>query len=106
MFAVIKTGGKQYKVQEGQKISVEKLNTQEGKEVILETLLIEKDKKTYIQNNLKKCFTKAKVLEHKKQKKIIVFKKKQRKNYRRKIGHRQNITRIEITHINLYNYNN
>ena len=90
MFAIIKTGGKQYKVAKSDKIKVEKLDAEEGSSIDCEVLYAEGGKKTTV---------KAKILEHIKAPKIIVFKKKRRQNYRRKQGHRQNLSVIEITDI-------
>tara|TARA_B100001765_G_C19403461_1_gene293379 strand:+ start:339 stop:719 length:381 start_codon:yes stop_codon:yes gene_type:complete len=101
MFAVVKTGGKQYKIKENDIILVEKLSGKEGTSINLnEILLISNEKETKIGTPLLKGFdVKAKVLEQKKSKKIIVFKKKRRKNYKKKSGHRQNLTAIKIIKI-------
>lgn len=101
MLAVIKTGGKQYLVKPGDKIKVEKLDVEDGKEVIFsEVLLCEKNKKVEIGNPLVKDATvKAKVLKHGKGDKLIIFKYKPKKRYKRKIGHRQQFTEIEILEI-------
>jgi len=90
MFAIIKTGGKQYKVAPNDKIKIEKLDAEEGASIDMEVLYGEDGKKATV---------KAKILEHKKAPKIIIFKKKRRQNYRRKNGHRQQQTVIEITDI-------
>jgi len=102
MFAVIKTGGKQYVVKPGDKIKVEKLDATEGKEVTLsEVLLLSDDKKTDIGlPMLKDATVKAKVIGQGKGKKLIIFKYKPKKRYKRKVGHRQPFTEIEITSIN------
>jgi len=100
MFAVIKTGGKQYVVQPGDKIKVEKLETKEGETIsIPDVLLVSDDKKTEVGTPLVKAEVEAKVLKHGKGKKVIVFKYKSKKRYSRKIGHRQPYTEIEITGI-------
>ena len=101
MFAVVKTGGKQYKIKENDIILVEKLPSKEGESINLnEILLISNKKETKIGTPLLKGFNiKAKVLEQKKAKKIIIFKKKRRKNYKKKLGHRQNLTVIKIIKI-------
>ena len=101
MLAVIKTGGKQYLVQPGDKIKVEKLDTEEGKEVSFsEVLLLEKNKKIEIGMPLvKDAKVTAKVLKHGKGEKLIIFKYKPKKRYKRKIGHRQIFTEIEILEI-------
>jgi len=101
MLAVIKTGGKQYLVQPGDKIKVEKLEKKEGEEFSFsDVLLVEKNKKVEIGNPIvKEAKVQAKVLSHGKRDKIIVFKYKPKKRYSRKIGHRQPYTEIEITGI-------
>ena len=101
MFAVIKTGGKQYKVKAGDKIQVEKLDVKEGGKIDLdEVLFIGDEKSSTIGTPLVKGATvAAKVLEHKRADKITVFKKKRRQNYRRKKGHKQHLTVIEITDV-------
>jgi len=98
MFAVIKTGGKQYLVSPGDKIKVEKLEADEGKEITFDqVLLVEKGKSVEIGNPLVKGVkVKAKVLKQDKAKKIIVFKYKAKKRYQKKMGHRQPFTEVEI----------
>lgn len=102
MLAVIKTGGKQYLVQPGDKIKVEKLAQKEGAEISFsEVLLVEKNKKLEIGNpKVKEAKVEAKILKHGKGDKLIIFKYKAKKRYKRKIGHRQPYTEIEITRIN------
>jgi len=102
MYAVIKTGGKQYKVQEGDIIRVEKLDVEEGSVVKFEEVLAVSD-----DNGLKVgtpvvegAVVEANVLGQGKGKKIIVFKYKPKKNYRKKQGHRQPYTKVQITKIN------
>ena len=92
MYAIIKTGGKQYMVEQGNKLKVEKLNVAEGDAVDLEVVAVSEN------GQLKTGAGKvtAKVLSHGKDKKIIVFKYKAKKDYRRKKGHRQPFTEIEI----------
>ena len=98
MLAIIKTGGKQYLVLPGDKIKVEKLEIEEGKETTFpEVLLLEKSKKIEIGAPLVKgAKVKAKVLRHAKGDKLIIFKYKSKKRYKRKIGHRQQFTEVEI----------
>lgn len=98
MFAVVKTGGKQYRVAEGDVIKVEKLDGEAGKNVTLdEVLMIGDDKGVKVgEPLLKGANVTAEVLEQKKDKKITVFKKKRRHNYRRKKGHRQEITVLRV----------
>ncbi len=101
MFAVIKTGGKQYKVQEGDILNVEKLNMNKDKKVTFDkVLLVEDEGKTLIGTPfVENALVKAEVVENFKDKKIIVFKKKRRKQYGRTRGHRQELTRIKIEEI-------
>jgi len=104
MLAVIKTGGKQYLVSPGDKIKVEKIDEVEGKEITFgEVLLYDKDgdgKKVDIGDPLvKDAKVTAKVLNHGKGTKLIIFKYKPKKRYKRKIGHRQTFTEVEILEI-------
>lgn len=105
MFAILETGGKQYKVQEGDVIEVELINKnmitkQNG--VTFNTVLLIKNKDLVIgQPYVKDGIIKAKLLEEFKAPKIIVFKKKAKKGYKRKRGHRQNLHRIMIEKIEL-----
>ena len=102
MFAVIKTGGKQYKVAENDVIIVERLNAEAGSTVELADVLMlgetGKAAKTASADLLKAAVF-AEVIEQSRAEKIIVFKKKRRHNYRRKAGHRQNQTVLRITGI-------
>jgi len=101
MFAVIKTGGKQYKVQEGDVLNVEKLNMEKEKKVTFDkVLLIEGEGKTLIGTPfVENALVRAEVIENFKDKKVLIFKKKRRKQYRRTRGHRQELTRIKIEEI-------
>tara|TARA_R110001592_G_scaffold16881_7_gene71524 strand:+ start:49408 stop:49722 length:315 start_codon:yes stop_codon:yes gene_type:complete len=101
MFAVIKTGGKQYKVQKDDKLLVEKLEGAEGDKVTLdEVLMVADGKKSTIGEPLIKGATvEATVVAQTRGPKITIFKKKRRQNYRRKKGHRQDLTMIQITNI-------
>ena len=101
MFAVIRTGGKQFRVQVGDILDVEKLDLEEGKKVTFnDVLLIEDDKNTLIGNPVvEKAHVVGEVMENFKDKKILVFKKKKRKQYRKTTGHRQLLTRVKIEKI-------
>ncbi|MBU2101198.1 50S ribosomal protein L21 [Patescibacteria group bacterium] len=101
MFAVIETGSKQYRVAVGQKIKVEKLETEEsGMYVFDKVLLIDDEKDTKIGTPyIDKATVEAKVLGDKRAKKIIIFKYRPKKRYRKKAGHRQPYTELEITKI-------
>lgn len=97
MYAIIKTGGKQYRVTSGDVIKIEKIAGEEGKEVIFNEVLALGDK---IGNPLVQgASVKATVLKQAKDAKVIIFKKKRRQNYRRKNGHRQNVTLVKITDV-------
>ena len=101
MLAVIKTGGKQYKVSPKDKIKVEKLDVEEGKEVVFsEVLLVEKSDKVEIGNPLVKgAKVVGKVLKQDKAKKITILKYKPKTRERKKMGHRQPYTELEILSI-------
>ena len=97
MIAIIKTGGKQYLVQPGDKIKVEKIDKKEGEEISFsDVLLVEKDKKVEIGTPLVKAEVSAKIISHGKADKIVIYKYKPKKRESRKIGHRQPYTEIEI----------
>ena len=102
MYAIIESCGKQYKVTEGDVVFFEKLDAEEGKKVTFENVILvsEEDGKVQIGNPyVKGIKVEGKVVSHGKAKKIIVFKYKAKKNYRRKQGHRQPYTKVEITGI-------
>lgn len=101
MFAVIKTGGKQYKVQKDDKILVEKLEGNEGDKITLGEVLMIADGKTSKIGApvVAGAVVEATVLAQTRGPKITIFKKKRRQNYRRKNGHRQDLTMVQITNI-------
>ena len=101
MLAVIKTGGKQYIVSPGDKIKIEKINKKENSEVAFnEVLLLEKGKKIEIGTpTIKGAKVIGKVLSQGKGKKVIIFKYKSKKRYKKKKGHRQPFTEVEIIKI-------
>ncbi len=103
MFAVIKTGGKQYKVQQGDVLQVEKLGLEKDKTITFEeVILIEDGKKTLIGTPfVEKAKVHAVVIENFKDDKVIVFKKKRRKQYRKMRGHRQELSRVRIEDITI-----
>ncbi|HBG75713.1 50S ribosomal protein L21 [Eubacteriales bacterium mix99] len=102
MYAVIKTGGKQYRVQEGDILTVEKLDVPEGSAVKFdEVLALSRDDSLKVGTPvLDGAAVEANVLGQGKGKKVTVFKYKPKKHYRRKQGHRQPFTRVQITKIN------
>ena len=100
MYAIIVTGGKQYKVEQGDEILVEKLDAEVGETVNFDVLMMAdgeavKVGKPYVEG----VCAKAEVVEHGKGRKVIVFKYKPKKNIRKKNGHRQPFTKVEITAI-------
>ena len=103
MYAIIESCGKQYKVSEGDVVFFEKLGTEEGKKVTFkEVVLVSDDKKVEVgAPYVKGAKVEGKVVEHGKGKKIIVYKYKAKKNYKRTQGHRQPYTKVQITKIAL-----
>lgn len=101
MFAVIKTGGKQYKVEKGTVLEVEHLEGKEGDTIKIDTVLLinDKDNTTIGTPTIKGAVVSAKIIEHKRGEKIRVFKMKAKKRYQKTQGHRQELTTIEITDI-------
>jgi len=101
MFAVIRTGGKQYLVSPGDKIKIEKLDKEEDKEInFTDVLLLEKNSKLEIGDpNVKGAKVVAKILKQDKAKKIIILKYKPKTRYKKKTGHRQPFTQVEILKI-------
>ena len=102
MFAIIKTGGKQYKIKENDTILVEKIKNKKGDKIdIKDVLLLSNDEKNIKIGTpiLKGISVKAEILEQKKNKKLTFFKKKIRKNNRKKNGHRQELTVLKILKI-------
>ena len=100
-FAVIQTGGKQYKVSASEILKIERLNNQEGKTIEFKNVLfLNDDKTTEIGSpNIEGAKVEATILKNIKNKTILVFKKRRRKNSRKKYGHRQPISLIRITKI-------
>ncbi len=101
MYAIIESCGKQYKVSEGDIIFFEKLDAEEGKKVTFDNIvLVSDDKKIEVgAPYVKGVKVEGKVVAHGKGKKILVYKYKAKKNYRRTQGHRQPYTKVEITKI-------
>jgi large subunit ribosomal protein L21 len=101
LYAVIETGGKQYKVAEGQTIEVEKLPAEVGETVELDRVLLLVDDEKVVTGNptVKGAVVSATVVGQDRRRKVIVFKYKTRERYRRKKGHRQAFTRLRIGEI-------
>jgi large subunit ribosomal protein L21 len=101
-YAVIRTGGKQYRVSPGELLRIESLTGEVGSEISFsEVLLTAADGSVQVGTPLVSGATvTARIVEHGKERKIIVFKKKRRKNYRRQRGHRQHFTAVQIKTIN------
>ncbi len=101
MYAVIRTGGKQYRVEPGETIQVEKLDGNPGDTLDLdEVLLVSKDDNVILGKPLiEGALVRTEIMEHDRNRKVIVFKFKRRKRYRRKIGHRQWYTTLKVVDI-------
>ncbi len=101
MFAIVKTGGKQYRVQKDDLIKVEKLDAEAGATLTLDQVLLvgEGEKSTIGAPLVAGAAVVVEVVEHTRGPKIIIFKKKRRQNYRRRKGHRQDLTVLRITEI-------
>ena len=99
MYAIVKTGGKQYRVEQGQTLLVERLFADAGAKIGLEPLLVAGDKSVFDKAGLASASVEAKIVEHLRGPKLRVFKFKPKRGYKRRTGHRQELTRIEITQI-------
>ena len=98
MYAIVKTGGKQYRVEQGTKLLVELLRAEPGSTVALEPVLFRSDE-VVLGEDLSKVTVEATVLEHVRGPKLRVFKFKPKRGYKRRTGHRQELTRIQVTKI-------
>ena len=102
MFAIVEIYGKQYKVAKGDKLLVNsKIDVAEGKTIKFENVraVSDKDQSLFDSNDLSKYNVSAKVLEHSRDSKVTIIKKKRRKGYQRKRGHRQDLTLLQIQSI-------
>src|SRR3954466_11507234 len=99
MYAIVKTGGKQSRVEKGQTLLVERLPEDAGATVKLEPILYRSDDVVFGAGDLAKVRVDARVVEHVRGEKLRVFKFKPKRGYRKRTGHRQNLTRIEVTDI-------
>jgi large subunit ribosomal protein L21 len=98
-YAIVKTGGKQYRVEEGQTLLVERLAEDAGSTVDLEPVLLRSSDTVFDPKGLTKVAVRAEIVGHERGKKIRVFKFKPKRGYKRTKGHRQELTRIRITEI-------
>src|ERR1700720_311524 len=99
MYAIVKTGGKQYRVERGQRLLVERLAVDEGANVRLEPILYRSDEAVFDKAGLQTVNVTAKVIAHVRGEKLRVFKFKPKRGYKRRTGHRQDLTQIEVTEI-------
>ena len=99
MYAIVKTGGKQYRVERGQTLLVERLPQEEGADVTLQPLLYRSEETVFDKDALAQVKVTAKILAHERGEKLRVFKFKPKRGYKRRTGHRQELTRIRITEI-------
>jgi large subunit ribosomal protein L21 len=99
MYAIVKTGGKQYRVEKGQTLLVERLPDEAGATVTLEPLMFRSDDLVFEADALSKVRVDAKIVEHLRGEKLRVFKFKPKQGYKKRNGHRQELTRIEVTDI-------
>ena len=100
MYAIIATGGKQYKVSEGDTIKVEKLNVEAGDTVKFDDVLAIGGDKLLVGDDVKSASVSATVVENGKGKKVIVYRYKRKSGYHKKNGHRQAYTQVKIDKIN------
>ena len=100
MYAIIVTGGKQYKVSEGDVIKVEKLDAQPGDAVTFDQVVAVSDNELKVADDVKDASVSATVMEQGKYRKVIVYKYKRKTGYHKKNGHRQAYTQVKIDKIN------
>jgi large subunit ribosomal protein L21 len=100
-YAVIESGGKQYKVEKGTSLLVDRLSAEEGDKVALRAVMFRDKEVVADPKELEKVKVEAKVAEHLRGPKIKVFKYKPKKGYRRRAGHRSELTRLEVTELKM-----
>ncbi len=102
MFAVIKTGGKQYTIKEGDVFNVEKIEVEAGNTYKFEEVLFISDNNKHVAGSpfVKDASVEVEVIKHGRADKVYIFKKKRRKDYRKRQGHRQMFTQVKVTKIN------
>ncbi|MCL2253438.1 MAG: 50S ribosomal protein L21 [Lachnospiraceae bacterium] len=101
MYAIIVTGGKQYKVSEGDIINIEKLETEPGKTVTFDNVLAVSDKELKVAGDVADATVTATVMEQGRDRKVIVYKYKRKTGYHKKQGHRQSYTKVKIDKISV-----
>jgi large subunit ribosomal protein L21 len=101
VYAIVKTGGKQYRVERGQYLLVERLPEEVGASVALQPLMYRSEEAVFDAKGLEQVHVTAKILAHERGEKLRVVKFKPKRGYKRRTGHRQELTRIEITEIGL-----
>ena len=99
MYVIVKTGGKQYRVERGQRLLVERLPLAAGDTLTLDPVMYRSDDAIFDAQGLERVKVTARVLEHIRGEKLRVFKFKPKRGYKRRTGHRQELTRIEVTDI-------
>jgi large subunit ribosomal protein L21 len=102
MYAIVEIAGQQFKVEQGKKIFVHRLEAEEGNQIDFDRVLLIEDEGTVTIGEpvIKDAIVEGKVVDHPRGDKVIVFKKKRKKGYRVKNGHRQDLTQVEIISIN------
>jgi large subunit ribosomal protein L21 len=98
-YAIVKTGGKQYRVEEGQTLLVERLPGDVGSSIDLEPILFRSTDTVFDAEGLGKVSVKASIVAHERGQKLRIFKYKPKRGYKRSAGHRQELTRIEVTEV-------
>jgi large subunit ribosomal protein L21 len=98
-YAIVKTGGKQYRVEQGQTLLVERLAVGDGEDVVLEPLLFVDGSSVVDGEDLSGVSVTARVVAHERGPKLRIVKFKPKRGYKRRTGHRQNLTRIEVTEV-------
>ena len=101
MYAVVESGGKQYRVEKGTSLLVDRLSAKEGEKVALRAVMFRDDKVVAEPSELEKVKVEATVEEHLRGPKIKVFKYKPKKGYRRRAGHRSELTKLEVTELKM-----
>jgi large subunit ribosomal protein L21 len=101
-YAIVESGGKQYRVEKGATLLVDRLSEDEGKKVILRPVMYRADKKIVLESGeLEKVKVEAVVAEHLRGEKVRIFKYKPKKGYRRRAGHRSELTKLEVTDVRM-----